>query len=146
MHITTPTIVWLDSNSINSASSFRVKLNDHPDVQTFTDIDPCFSYIKSHSEQIIFPIVSGAFSSQLVPQIYELSNVCMIFVFCASMKAHIDWAMDFCDKLMMFDHEDDLLQRLWSHIEEYLREQAKHYIKQADECKERAKPLQKSCG
>ena len=146
MHIPIPTIVWLDSNSIDPASSFRVKLNDHQDVQTFTDIHACVSYIKSHSEQMIFVIVSGCFASQIVPQIYEFSNVLMIFVFCASMKAHTDWAMDFCDKLRMFDHEDDLLQRLWSQIEEYLREEAKQCIKQANECKERAKQLQQSCG
>ena len=54
--------------------------------------------------------------------------------------------MDFCDKLMMFDHEDDLLQRLWSRIEEYFREQAKQCIKQADEYKERARQFKQPCG
>jgi hypothetical protein len=39
-----------------------------------------------------------------------------------------------------------LLQRLWLQIEEYLREQAKQYIKQANECKERARQLKQSCG
>ncbi|CAF2162299.1 unnamed protein product [Rotaria magnacalcarata] len=66
--------------------------------------------------------------------------------FCASIKAHADWAMDFCDKLMMFEHEDDLLQRLWSHIEEYLRNEAKQYMKQADEYTERANRFKQSCG
>jgi hypothetical protein len=46
----------------------------------------------------------------------------------------------------VFDHEDDLLQRLWSEIQKYLRDQAKQCIKQADECKERARQLQQSCG
>jgi len=146
MHIAIPTIVWLDSNSTDPFSSFRVKLNDHQDVQTFTDVSPCVSYIKSHSEQMIFLIVSGSFASQIVPQIYESLNISIIFIFCASIKALTDWAMDFCEKLRVFDHEDDLLQRLWSEIEKYLRDQSKQCIKQADECKERARQLQQSCG
>jgi hypothetical protein len=146
MHGCIPTIAWLDSNSVNATSSFLVKLNDHQNIQTFTDIQPCISYINSHSDEIIYLIVSGSFATHIVPQIYKTLNVPMIFVFCASMKTYTDWAMDFCDKLMMFDHEDDLLQRLWLQIEEYLREQAKQYIKQANECKERARQLKQSCG
>jgi hypothetical protein len=46
----------------------------------------------------------------------------------------------------MFDHEDDLLQRLLLRFEEYFREQAKQYIEKADECKERARRLKQSCG
>jgi hypothetical protein len=70
----------------------------------------------------------------------------MIFVFCAAIKTYSDWAMDFCEKLLMFDHEDDLLQRLLLQLEEYLREQAERCIKNADECKERARRLKQSCG
>ncbi len=70
----------------------------------------------------------------------------MIYVFCASMKTYKDWAMDFCDKLLMFDYEDDLLQRLLFRFEAYVPEQAKQCIKQAKECKERARQLKQSCG
>jgi hypothetical protein len=147
MHISMPIItVWLDSNSIDSKNSFLIKLRDSEHVQTFTEVDSCIAYINSHLEQPIFFIVSGFFASQIVSQIYELSNILMIFVFCASIKAHTDWAMDYCDKLLMFDHEDDLLQRLWSQFEEYFREQAKQCIRQADECKERVRELHQSCG
>jgi hypothetical protein len=146
MDISMPITVWLDSNSIDSNSSFLIKLSASEYVETFTEVHPCIAYINSHPEQPIFFIVSGFFAPQIVPQIYESSNVLMIFVFCASMKAHTEWAMDFCDKLLMFDHEDDLLQRLWSQFEEYLQEQAKQYIKQADECKEHARRLKQSCG
>ncbi|CAF0794204.1 unnamed protein product [Adineta steineri] len=141
-----PTIIWLDTDSNNPSNSFLIKLNDYQDVQTFTNIDQCISYIKCHPEQIIFLIVPGTFGAQIVPEIYELSSISMIFVFCSNMKAHIDWAIDFSDKLSMFDHEDDLLQNLWSEIENYSREQSKQYIKFADECKERSKQLQQSCG
>jgi len=146
MHISMPITVWLDSNSIDSKNSFLIKLRDSEHVQTFTEVDSCIAYINSHLEQPILFIVSGFFAQQIVSHVYELSNILMIFVFCASIKAHTDWAMDYCDKLLMFDHEDDLLQRLWSQFEEYFREQAKQCIQQADECKERVRQLHQSCG
>jgi len=146
MHISMPIIVWLDSNSTDSKNSFLIKLRNSEHVQTFTEVHSCIAYINSHLEQPIFLIVSDSFASQIVSQIYELSNILMIFVFCASIKAHTDWAMDYCDKLLMFDHEDDLLQRLYSQFEEYFREQAKQCIRQAEECKQRARQLNQTCG
>jgi hypothetical protein len=146
MSITVPTIVWLDSNSNDPNVSFLTKLRDFDHVQTFTEVPSCIEYIKCHLEQPIFLIVSGVFALQTVPQIYESSNIQMIFVFCASMKTYTDWAMDFCEKLLMFDHEDDLLQRLLLRFEEYFREQAKQCTEKADECKERARRLKQSCG
>jgi len=146
MYTSLPIIIWLDASSIDSNTSFLIKLRDSEHVQTFNEVHPCIAYINSHREQPIFFIVSGSFASEIVPQIYESSHVLMIFVFCASMKAYTNWAMDFCDKLLMFDHEDDLLQRLWIQFEEYFRELAKQCIKQADECKERARRLKQSCG
>ncbi|CAF1409052.1 unnamed protein product, partial [Rotaria sp. Silwood1] len=29
---------------------------------------------------------------------------------------YAEWAMDYRDKLMIFDHEDDLLERLWNNL------------------------------
>ncbi|CAF1072490.1 unnamed protein product [Rotaria sp. Silwood1] len=141
-----PIIVWLDSNSTDSASSFLSKLRNYQYVQIFTEVHACLSYINSHLEQTIILITSGSFALQIVPLIYDSANVLITFVFCASIKTYTNWAMDYCDKLMMFDHEDDLLQRLWLQIEEYLREQAKQCLKIADECKERAQQLKQPCG
>lgn len=146
MQITEPTILWLDASANTSNGSFLKKLNDSEHVQTFTEVHPCIEYIKCHSEEPIFLIVSGALALQIVPQIYESSNLLTIFVFCASMKTYTEWAIDFCDKLLMFDHEDDLLQKLWLRFEEYSREQAKECIEQAVEFKDRARRLKQSCG
>lgn len=140
------TIIWLDSNANDSYSSFLSKLKSHQYVQTFIEIHPCASFINEHTGQTIILIVSGSFAPQIVPLIYDCPNVPMIFVFCASMKAHADWAMGFCDKLMMFDHEDDLLQRLWFYLEEYSREEGLRCMRVAEEYKERANALRKSCG
>jgi hypothetical protein len=55
--------------------------------------------------------------------------------------------MDYCDKLMIFDHGDDLLERLWKDLERNLREQAALYLKRAEEYKQRALQYkQPACG
>jgi hypothetical protein len=55
--------------------------------------------------------------------------------------------MDYTDKILMFDHENDLLRKLFKEIEEYLRQQAEQYIKQANIFKKRAQLFnQESCG
>lgn len=144
MQITLPKIIWLDSVSNNS---FLLKLGTDENVETFTEVSPCINSIKNHSQdQPIVLIVSGSLAVKAVPEIYDLSNVLMVFVFCASMETYTDWAMDYCDKLLMFDHEDDLLEKFWRQLEEYSREQANECEKHADLCKERAKQFKQSCG
>lgn len=138
------TIAWLDTNSADPQSSFRIKLGD---AQTFTDVDSCVEYIQSNSDEPIYLIVSGTFAKQTVPEIYELSNLVQIFLFCGSVASYSEWAMDYCDKLMIFDHGDDLLQRLWNEVESNLRAQAAIYLKHADQYKQRALQYkQPACG
>ncbi|CAF1608457.1 unnamed protein product, partial [Adineta ricciae] len=63
-----------------------------------------------------------------------------------SIDNNTKWTKEFSDKLLMFDEEDDLLERLWLQIEEYFREQARQFNEQADQYKQRAKKLEQSCG
>lgn len=146
MQITVPTFLWLDSNSNDENSSFRLKLKDAENVQTFTEVQTCINYIKNHLQQPLFLITSGTLAVEIVPEIYDLSNILMVFVFCASMKTYTEWALDFYEKLLMFDHEDDLLERLWLQAEEYSRERAEEYRQYADLCRERARKFKQSCG
>jgi len=139
-------VVWLDANS-DSGTNFHGKLSQYRWVQVFTKPDECVNYIKSHLIQYIFFIVSGSLAEHVVPQVSECINIKQIFVFCASIVSHNHWAIDYTDKLLMFDHQDDLLERLWTEMERHFREQAKEFIRQAEELKERAKQYKKpSCG
>jgi hypothetical protein len=139
-------VIWLDANA-DSATSFRDQLLSYRSVQIFTKPEECVDYIKSHTMQHIFLIASGSLAEHVVPQINEYTNIKQIFVFCASMAAHTHWAMDYADILFMFDHQDDLLKRLWNEMEQHFREQAQEYIQQAEESKERAKRHKKpTCG
>ncbi|CAF4298096.1 unnamed protein product [Rotaria sordida] len=75
----------------------------------------------------------------MVPQISQYDNIKQIFVFCASIVSHLHWTIDYTDRLLMFDHPDELLERLWNEMERHFREQAQQCIQQAEELKEQAK-------
>lgn len=142
-------IVWLDENANDSISSFRSKLTqyEHQSVKIFTEINPCITFIQTNINQTIFFILSGSFGSKVVPIIYDYEHIHQIYLFCGSIKSHIGWAMDYTEKMLMFDHQDDLLQRLFKEIEEYLRQQAEKCLKQANLCKDRAQTFkQDKCG
>ncbi|CAF4281043.1 unnamed protein product [Rotaria sp. Silwood2] len=136
-------ILWLDQNSSDSMSSFRAKLGD---AQTFTNVNDCIQYIQSHPNDPIYLIVSGSLAKEVVPVIYESSNLVQIFLFCGSISTYSEWGIDYCDKMMIFDHGDDLLERLWNDLQNKLREHATLCLKRAEEYKQRALQYKKSCG
>ncbi|CAF1409272.1 unnamed protein product [Adineta ricciae] len=146
MFISTPKVILVETCSNESMSSFYSKLNVHEDLQTFHDINLCIDYIKSHSSETIILVVSASLALKLVPEVYGLSSISMILMFCTSIDNDTKWTKEFSDKLLMFDEEDDLLERLWLQIEEYFRKQAKQFSEQADQYKQRAKKLEQSCG
>jgi hypothetical protein len=137
------TVIWLDTNSSDPESNFRTKLGD---AETFTNVNDCVRYIQSHPNEPIYLIVSGSFAKEAVPEIYESSNLAQIFLFCGSVSSYAEWGMDYCDKLMIFDHGDDLLERLWNDLESSFREQAKLFTKRAEEYKQRALQYKQPCG
>ena len=140
------TILWVDENA-ESTTSFGNQLLQYFQVQIFTSSSPCLAYIESHSMQRIFLIVSGSLARTLVPQVYDNEHLKQIFVFCGSIKAHVDWAVDYTEKLLMYEHPDDLLERLWREMEQDFRQQAADCIQQANVLKERADRYKQSgCG
>ncbi|CAF4140920.1 unnamed protein product, partial [Rotaria sp. Silwood1] len=60
--------------------------------------------------------------------------------------AYSEWGMDYCDKMMIFDHGDDVLERLWNDLQSKLREHVAMCLKHAEECKQRALQYKRACG
>ncbi len=83
-------------------------------------------------------ILSGSFAERTVPQIYNLSNLIEIFLFCANVGTYSEWGVDYCEKMLMFDHGDDLLERLWKDLEIKSREQAQLCLQRADDLRQKA--------
>ncbi|CAF1273507.1 unnamed protein product [Adineta steineri] len=142
-------IVWLDENAHDPVSSFRTKLSQDQQqcVKIFTEINQCITFLENHVNETIFFILSGSIGSKVVPLIYDFDYIYQIYLFCGSISSHTSWAIDFTDKMLMFEHENDLLQRLFKEIETYLRQQAEQYLKQANFYKERSQVYkQEACG
>ncbi|CAF0935474.1 unnamed protein product [Adineta steineri] len=142
-------IVWLDANAHDPVSSFRTKLSQDQQqcIKVFTEINQCITFLENHVNETIFFILSGSFGSKVVPLIYDFDYIHQIYLFCGSISSHTSWAIDFTDKMLMFEHENDLLQRLFKEIETYLRQQAEQYLKQANFYKERSQVFkQEACG
>lgn len=142
-------IVWLDSHANDAISSFRDKLtHDQCEyVKIFTDSQSCITFIQSEIHKKIFFILSGSFGAQVVPIVYDLQQIQQIYLFCGTMSSHVNWAIDFTEKMYMYDHEDDLLERLYQEAEEFLRKSAEFYLQQANLFRDRARVFkQDPCG
>jgi hypothetical protein len=109
-------IIWVDSNGNDPNSSFRKKLIEESSqsqcVKIFTEIDSFLEFIQTNKSEKIFLILSGSFAEKVVPLIYDNENIYQIDLFCGSILSHSNWAIDFIDKMLMFDHEDDLKEFL----------------------------------
>ncbi|CAF4330359.1 unnamed protein product, partial [Adineta steineri] len=75
----------------------------------------------------VFLITSGRLTRELVPQVYDFPCVITIFIYCAKIKDYIEWAIDYIQKMLMFDFDEDLLIRLTNEIANYFEEEAKTY-------------------
>ncbi|CAF0788418.1 unnamed protein product [Adineta steineri] len=142
-------IIWLDANANDGISSFRTKLTEDSSqhVKIFVDANQCVTFIQTNANQKIFFILSGSFGSKVVPLIYDCEHIYQIYIYCSSIAKHTSWAIDYTDKILMFEHENDLFERLFKEIEAYLHQQAEQYLKQADLCKDRAQLFkQEPCG
>jgi len=138
------TVVWLDAYALESDNSFREKLGN---AQIFNDSQKCIDYIQTHSNELIYFIVSGSLAQDVVPTIFELDNLMKIFLYCGSVMKYAEWGLDFIEKLLIFDHGDDLLERLWNEIESCLRSKGSEYAPLANEYKKRAlRYKQAPCG
>ncbi|CAF1346909.1 unnamed protein product [Didymodactylos carnosus] len=88
-------------------------------------MEDCVQCVNEHSDNRIFLITSGTFGKEIVPQIYDIEHLGQIFVFCGNIQSHLEWAIDFIDKTLMFEHEQDLIERLANELAHYLQEDAK---------------------
>ena len=91
---------------------------------TVTTIEECLALIATHYHKKIFLITSGTLGQHLVPRVLrDYSYVDKIYIFCAHIILHMDWAMDYADHILMFDFHHDLFSRVVYNIGIYYLEQ-----------------------
>ncbi|CAF1525272.1 unnamed protein product [Didymodactylos carnosus] len=102
-------------------------------LKPYSDISECLKFIKSQDNKKIFFISSGTIGKESVPQIAELPQIHRIYIFCANIAFHAEWAMEHVDRISaMLEHHDDLLQRLTEDIADYLEEKGDDHLAHKD--------------
>lgn len=101
-------------------------------LRAFDTIDDCFEAIENNLDKRIFFITSGTKGRIIVPPLIayfrdKFTNTCPMYIFCGNMNmiqigevepAH-EWALDYVNHLLMFNHPNDLLERLVIDAAEY---------------------------
>jgi tetratricopeptide (TPR) repeat protein len=91
-------LVWLDAgideqnydDCRNSIAKLRQFVNT---VKTFTDADECIDFITDIKEENIFIIISGTFSSGIVPVVQDMLQVSCVYILCKNKRRYEQWAL-----------------------------------------------------
>ncbi|CAF0943487.1 unnamed protein product [Adineta ricciae] len=102
-------------------------------LRVFDDPTTCYKTIENNLDKRIFLISSGSKGEVIVPRVVQnfpeqFGTTQAIYIFCAKMNmretdgagaATNEWALDYSDHILMYDHEDCLLARLVFDIGKY---------------------------
>jgi tetratricopeptide (TPR) repeat protein len=91
-------LLWLDGSideknnedCRNSITQLRQVVNI---VNTFIDADECIDFITDIKEEMIFIIVSGAFSTTIVPIVQDMLQVSCVYILCKHKRRYEQWAL-----------------------------------------------------
>ncbi|CAF1097885.1 unnamed protein product [Adineta ricciae] len=114
-------------------------------VKIFTAVDSCLTFLEKNINKRIYFIVPSSFDPTAVLLICDHENVHHVYSLHGDIASHTNLAEGYANKLTTFDHEDNLIDRLFQDIETYLRQQANECIIQANIYKERAKQVNTGC-
>ncbi|CAF3512356.1 unnamed protein product [Rotaria socialis] len=99
-------------------------------MEVFTDIDRCIHCFERNRDRRIFLIASETLGKVVVPIILErfqdmfidpVTNepYMFIYIFCHNIAYQVEWALDYCDYVQMFNFDADLLARVLHDIGNY---------------------------
>jgi tetratricopeptide (TPR) repeat protein len=91
-------LVWLDAgideknndDCRNSIAKLRQVIHT---VHTFTNADECIDLITDIKEETIFIIVSGTFSTDIVPIVQDMPQVSCVYILCKNKCRYEQWAL-----------------------------------------------------
>lgn len=88
------TVIWLDARIDTSADCIDTKRHLQSIInylKIFTDSAKCIDYIKAVKEEKVFLIVSGMYGEKVVPEIENLPQIRVVYVFCQNAERHKKW-------------------------------------------------------
>ncbi|CAF3481265.1 unnamed protein product [Rotaria socialis] len=89
------TVIWLDARIDTSVDCIDTKKHLQSIInylKTFNDSAKCIDYIKAVKEEKVFLIVSGTYGEKVVPDIENLPQIRVVYVFCQNAEKHQKWA------------------------------------------------------
>jgi len=85
-------LVWLDGSSdgdnFESIKQLRQIVNN---VNQFTDVDDCITFIDAISDEKIFLILPGYLGQRIIPILHDKSQISTIYILCGNCKRHESW-------------------------------------------------------
>jgi tetratricopeptide (TPR) repeat protein len=109
------TVIWLDAGIDTSSDCADTKQHLQSIInylKTFTNAVLCVDYIKAVKEEKVFLIVSGAYGEHIVPQIENLPQIHVIYVFCQDEKRHERWVSNHPIVHGLFTGKQELYKKL----------------------------------
>ncbi|CAF4064313.1 unnamed protein product, partial [Rotaria magnacalcarata] len=115
-------LIWCDADVNKSKENIKlqakIRQSLSSDLKTFENMDQCEMYIRKQSNDSIILIVSGQYGRQIMPNVYELSQLIAAFVYCSNKEAHIGWSKDYYKIKAVLTHSDKLINALISEEEQ----------------------------
>ncbi|UJR24519.1 hypothetical protein I4U23_005894 [Adineta vaga] len=128
-------IMWVDEfigePGNNEHMKDRFRRITYP-IYTFTETRSAKQFIEQEqtANKTVFLIISGRLALELVPEVYDYLCLKQIFLFTSKICDYRNWAIDYIEKILMFDFDEDLLIRLTNEIATHLTDEAKIYENQ----------------
>lgn len=136
----------LQKDDIDNSIQYDVRLLIQLDeveflFQAFEDVEKCFLTIEKNRSKRIFFITSGSKGRIIIPSLIAnfpetFVHEYWMYIFCANMNMvsapHLaaptnTWALNFIERVLMFDHQDDVLARMILDIASYFFTEAQSF-------------------
>ncbi|CAF1006823.1 unnamed protein product [Rotaria sordida] len=85
------TLIWLDKDLYNSYEINQVKLKLRQIInytKMFKNTDECVDYMSSNENEQVYLLISGSLADIVVPLIYQIEQIKMIYVVCINIQYH----------------------------------------------------------
>ncbi|CAF1540501.1 unnamed protein product [Adineta ricciae] len=115
-------VIWLDSNANNNDDCLDTQARLDTLIQSsqvFLDSDECVDYIVSSDDRAVFLVTSGSLGRILVPLIHNTDQIIGIYVYCANVGTHIQWAQRYVKIYGIFNEKNTLFTKLIQDLESF---------------------------
>jgi hypothetical protein len=90
-----PVYIWMDA-SVNTDKHFlnlkQKLMKTVKTVEIFDNVDDGTHFITEYDDKEIILIVSGSYGREIIPQVHDLSQLTIFYVYCSDRTRNEEWA------------------------------------------------------